>query len=90
MLCPTLFYPLWSLLGAHTITLIFHRLGSHGSKPFGYERFLPGKYHLHLRESECLTEERVIGNDTLDELTAHLQHLVQMLASSILSAAMEQ
>lgn len=85
MLCPTLFSLLWSLLGAHAITLTFHRLGSHGSKPFAYERLLPGKHHLHFGESECLTEERVIGSDSLDELTAQspapcpdacLKHLV--------------
>lgn len=89
MLCPSLFSLLWSLSGAHSITFIFHRLGSHGSTHFSYEVLLPGKHLLHLRESEG-TEGRVIGSDSVDELTAHLQCLAQMLASSSLSPAAEQ
>lgn len=90
MLCLTLFSLLWSPLGAHVTTLICHRFGSHGSNPLAYKRLLPGIHHLHLGESEYLREERVVGNASLGELTAHLQHLVQMLASSILSPATEQ
>lgn len=55
------------------------------SQPWIPRSHQKGKHHLG--ESECLTGESYRSLHALDELTAHLQPLAQMLASSILSPA---